>query len=33
LTVQELGLAGSWCQNDSAPQIKSWEYMASWQAN
>ncbi len=33
LTVKELGVAGSWRQDDSAPQIKSWEYMASWQAD
>lgn len=32
LTVQELGLSGSWQQDDSAPEIKSLEYMASWQA-
>jgi nitroreductase len=32
LTVKELGLAGSWRQDDFAPQIKSLEYVASWQA-
>lgn len=32
LTVQESGLAGSWRQDNSAPPIKSLEYMASWQA-
>ncbi len=32
LTVKESGLAGNWRQEDSAPPIKSWEYMASWQA-
>ncbi|PKN18432.1 MAG: nitroreductase [Deltaproteobacteria bacterium HGW-Deltaproteobacteria-6] len=32
LTLKESGLAGSWRQDDSAPSIKSLEYMASWQA-
>ncbi len=33
LTVKELGLAGSWRQDDAASKIKSWEYIASWQAD
>ncbi|MEE9912016.1 MAG: nitroreductase [Deltaproteobacteria bacterium] len=32
LTVKESGLAGRWRQEDAAPQVKSWEYVASWQA-
>jgi nitroreductase len=32
LTVQALGIAGSWHQDDAAPKIKSWEYTATWQA-
>jgi len=32
LTVKALGIAGSWRQDDTAPEIKSWEYMATWQA-
>ncbi|HOF77505.1 MAG TPA: nitroreductase family protein [Smithellaceae bacterium] len=31
LTVKELGITGNWCQDDTAPKIKSWEYMATWQ--
>jgi nitroreductase len=31
LTVREMGLSGNWQQDDSAPKIKSWEYVASWQ--
>lgn len=31
LTVKELGIAGSWLQEDYAPRIKSWQYVASWQ--
>jgi nitroreductase len=33
LTVKDLGLAGSWQQDDSVPQIKSLEYVTSWQAD
>jgi nitroreductase len=32
LTVKDLGLTGNWRQDDSAPQIKSWEHVASWQS-
>ena len=32
LTVKELGIAGSWRQDDASPKIKSWEYTATWQA-
>lgn len=32
LTVRELGLTGKWRQNESAPEIKPWEYITSWQA-
>lgn len=32
LTAKELGFAGHWSREDSAPQIKSLEYIASWQA-
>lgn len=32
LTVKELGLAGSWRLDEAAPKLKSWEYVASWQA-
>ncbi|HPN87619.1 MAG TPA: nitroreductase family protein, partial [Smithella sp.] len=31
LTVKALGIPGSWRQDDTAPKIKSWEYMATWQ--
>ncbi len=31
LTAQQLGLNGSWRREDSAPQIKSLEYVVSWQ--
>jgi len=30
LTVQELGRAGTWRREDPVPEIKSWEYVASW---
>jgi nitroreductase len=30
LTARELGLPGGWRQDDTAPKIKSWEYVASW---
>lgn len=33
LTARELGLAGKWLQDNNAPQMKSWEYIASWQAS
>lgn len=32
LTVKELGIAGSWRHDEAAPSIKSWEYVAGWQA-
>ena len=32
LTARELGLEGNWRQNASAPEIKPWEYITSWQA-
>ncbi len=32
LTVREMGLAGNWRHDDAATAIKSWEYVASWQA-
>jgi len=32
LTVRELGIAGKWRLEDYVQQIKSWEYVASWQA-
>jgi len=32
LTARELGLEGNWRQNESAPEIKPWEYITSWQA-
>lgn len=32
LTVKELGLAGSWRQEEPPIGIKSWEYVATWQA-
>lgn len=31
LTAQQLGLKGSWRREDSAPHIKSLEYVVSWQ--
>jgi len=31
LTNRELGLAGVWRMDNSAPQTTSWEYVASWQ--
>lgn len=31
LTTRELGLLGCWRQDDTAPSVKSWEYIASWQ--
>ncbi len=31
LTAREMGLTGNWRQNESAPEIKRWEYIASWQ--
>ena len=33
LTVAELGFKGIWHREDPAPQIKSLEYVASWQAD
>jgi hypothetical protein len=32
LTVAELGLTGKWRQNETAPEIKPWEYITDWQA-
>lgn len=32
LTLQQLGIAGSWRLDKAAPKIKSWEYFATWQA-
>lgn len=31
LTAREMGLKGVWRREDPAPQIKSWEYIATWQ--
>jgi nitroreductase len=33
LTLTEMGLTGNWQPGDGATQIKSWEYVASWQAD
>jgi len=33
LTVNALGFTGNWRQDDPPPQIRSWEYVASWQAD
>ena len=32
LTVKDLGLKGSWHREDTAPQVKSLEYVADWRA-
>jgi hypothetical protein len=33
LTVRESGMNGCWRQNDDAPKMKPWEYVATWQSS
>jgi hypothetical protein len=32
LTIKDLGLKGSWRREDTAPQVKSLEYVVSWRS-